>query len=432
MRVPRYGKQVSVWIALTLSLVVISGCRPKLAVAAPTPDPVVIRFAYRQRTANMRPLFEEFHQKYPWITVEPVEVDRFSNQMDSVIRAGAADVFRESRSALSYAEEGLLKPLDILELGEWAAFQDDYYKGTWEGLSVQGRQWGIPAGLDALVVYVNLEQAKALNVAVPEPDWSVFDFVEFALEMNYPEGLPYQQSAKLFGCCTTVESFDPVVFIYLHGGRIVDDINNPTQATLDDPLTVEAIEWYSALFNVHNVAPDAEAIKRTFRRGGIYEAAVRGACGIWLGWYSNRGGLDTQFEWQSDWRMLPLPKDRAAFTLGEVEGYFISQDASHPLEILKLLQFLSERWEAAGQKLPPRRSLLHEDAYEDALGKDIAAVARTFSENVIIMPAENTPALQMVGGELIKAIKEVVAEDLDPADVLAEAQRKVTTAFETP
>lgn len=428
MRAVRSSRKV--WAAIFLSLVLASSCRPKLA-ADTIVEPVVIRFAYRANTVKLQPLFDEFHQRYPWITVESVEAQRFGQQMDAVIRTATVDIFREGRNALAYAEEGLLRSLDPLELGDWATFQDDYYKGTWEGLSVQGRQWGIPAGLDTLVAYVNLERAEALNVAVPEPDWSLFDFLDLAIKMNHPEGLPHDPSIKLFGYCTIPESvMDPVVFIYLHGGRIVDDVNSPTQATLDDPLTVEAIQWYSDLFNRHDVAPDPEVIKRTFRQGGIYEAALRGACGMWLGWYSGRGGLDTRYNWDFEWQMLPLPQDRAQLGLGDVEGYYITANCAHPKEAIMLLRFLSGRWEAAGRKLPPRRSLINQDPYEDAVGKDVAAIARAFSENVIIMPGEIGPGLEAVSTELIKAIVEIVTEDLDADDVMAEAQQRVDAVFE--
>ena len=251
-------------IALLFILLVTSSCVLKLT---PTPEPVVLRFAYRQNTAAMKPLLEAFQAKYPWITVEAIEAQRWGDQLESMVENARVDIFREDSYAVRFATEGLIQPLEDLMLDQWGSVRDDYYKGVWESLSLSGQQWGVPAGLDIYVAYINADQLKALNLATPAPDWNLIDFVELAVKMNYPEGLPAQEGANLIGFCTSLESADPLVFVYLHGGRIVDNIANPTEATLDDPLTIEAVQWYSDLFNRHAVAPNPTTIEEKFPRG---------------------------------------------------------------------------------------------------------------------------------------------------------------------
>lgn len=417
--------------AIVLSMVGPSGCVPKIGFA-PTPDPVTLRVAYREHTVELQSLFDAYHEKRPWVTIERVEVGRWGNDLDIRLQTGGIDIFRDGREALRYVAEDLLRPLDDIQLGDWSGIRDDYYRGAWEGLSVLGQQWGVPAALDMLVIYINLDQARALKVDIPDGNWSLLDLVELASKLSYPEGLPHSDDSKLFGFCTTPDSFDPIVFIYLYGGKIVDNINSPTVPTLDHPRTIEAVQWYSDLFNHFGVAPDPEIIRTTFRRGGVYEAAIRGACGTWMGWYGGRGGLDIGQDWIADWAMLPLPQGQAATGLGDVEGYFITKDCADPKEALRLLRFLSDYYEAAGPRLPPRRSMVGAKEYEDAVGEEIAAVAATFSDQILMIPAENTQALEVVGAELIAAIKAIIAEDLNAGDVLPETQQSVRTVFETP
>ncbi len=413
-----------------LALLLAWGCAPQMAMG-PTPEPVTLRMAYREHTRQLQPLIADFHEKYPWITVEVREVERFGNEIDLLMRTGELDIFIEGQQALAYAQGGLLKPLDDIQLGEWAGIRQDYYKGTWEGLQIQGQQWGIPAGLDMMVVYANVDQAEALQIDLPSEAWTLEDFLEFSLKMNYPQRLPHT-SSRLFGYCTTSQSIDPIVFIYLHGGKIVDDLNAPFEVTLNDPYTIEAVQWYADLYNVYEVAPDPEVIRTTFRQGGIMEAAVRGACGVWLGWYSSRGGQDMPFEWSSKWAMLPLPSDRAAFSLGDMEGYYITRECIHPGEALELLRFLSDHQAASGQKLPPRKSLVSAKAYEQQVGEEVAEVARTFSDDVFLLPAESSVALQKVGGELLATIERIIVEDLDAAPELLEKQDELHAAFQSP
>jgi ABC-type glycerol-3-phosphate transport system substrate-binding protein len=417
--------------ALIVFVIAASGCLGKLGLG-PTPQPATVRFAVRDNLVDIKPIVADFHAKYPNITVELVKIERFGTAMDMAIRSGRVDVFREGREALIYQKEGLLKPLDEMTRSEWGGIRDDYYKGTWEALSVQGRQWGIPAGLDMYVVFVNKDHLGALKLPTPAPTWSLFDFLELAKKMNYPNGLPYLQSSNLIGFCSTPQSMDPVIFTYMHGGKIVDNLASPTKATLDDPRNVEAVQWYTELFLRYGVAPDPEMVRTRFTRGGTFEAAARGACGLWLGWFSNRGGLDTPYRWSSGWAMLPMPKDKAEMSLGDMDGYFVTKDCKYPAEALKFVRFLSDRWDASGQKLPPRKALAADKGYAKAVGVETATVAGTFSERVIMIPYNTGPALEQVGGAFVTAVSSVLTDGTDPAKALAAAQRSVSVSFGAP
>jgi hypothetical protein len=51
---------------------------------------------------------------------------------------------------------------------------------------------------------------------------------------------------------------------------------------------------------------------------------------------------------------------------------------------------------------------------------------------MLIMPGELGEEMQRVGAVLQSAIAEIVSEDLDAAQVLAEAQRQVRYVFQSP
>ncbi|MBM3189151.1 MAG: extracellular solute-binding protein [Chloroflexi bacterium] len=409
----------------------VAGCAPKIERAAA--EPVTLRFAFRQHTVQLDALFQAFHEKYPWITIEPVEANRWGTEITTLVEAGNVHMLMEGREALQLADRGLIRPLDEIQLGDWAGIRDDYIKGSWEGLAVGGQQWGIPAGVDMLVVYVNMEQARALRAPVPDEGWTLFDFLELANAMNFPEGLPHASSARMFGFCTTPQDLDPVIFVYLHGGGIVDDLYTPTMPTLNDPATIEATQWYVDLFTRYGVSPNPEVVRRSYPRGGIYEAALRGHCGVWLGWYGSRGGRDINMQWSMEWKMLPIPRDRATFGLGDVVGYYITKDCQHPKEALRFLRFLADHWEASGTKLPPRHSLLESEDYEAAVGKEILEGVRPRTDRLLMVPVGQTYAgLEQVGGAYLGVVQQAIREGLDPAGLLEEAQDRVRAAFQKP
>jgi len=285
--------------------------------------------------------------------------------------------------------------------------------------------------MDLTVTYLNKDHLAALNVAEPPADWTLDDFLALTQKVNYPDGSAALTVPHLFGFCSTPQSTDPVLFVYLHGGRIVDDLTNPTQAIFDEPATVEAVQWYADLFKLYGVAPDPEVIRQSFSRGGTWEAALRGACGVWFQMYSNRGGFVGRMEWEYDWTMRPLPKDQVAYEMGDVTGYFVTKKCKYPSQAAIFLRYLSDRWDASGRQLPPRRSLAQSEEYLRSLDKKVAAVIQDFSGQVIIAPSgEQNAKLQQVGALFINAVQRVIVEDMDPLDVLTEAQDEARPIFQ--
>ena len=157
-----------------------------------------------------------------------------------------------------------------------------------------------------------------------------------------------------------------------------------------------------------------------------------GACGIWLDWYSDRGGLNTPYKWASAWKMLPLPRDRGSFSYGAVDGYFITKNCQHPVEAAKLLRFLSDYPEAAGQKLPPRRSMVNAESYKKAVGEDVVTIGRDSVDHLVLLPYSQNNLLEQLGQIILAALDRIIDQDLSAADVLAEAQDQCKAIFQKP
>jgi ABC-type glycerol-3-phosphate transport system substrate-binding protein len=415
-------------------MILFAGCARSARVGTgPTPEPVTLRFAYAKDAASYyTPLLTDFQRENSRIRIEPIEVEQFGGGgMEQAVHFQDIDIYQDDRRALQDAKEGLLMPVGDLVEAQWSPIEEDYYAGTWEALSMQGQQWGVPAGMDLTVTYINKNHLTALNVEEPPAEWTVDDFLALTQKVNYPDGSAALTVPHLFGFCSLPQSTDPVLFVYLHGGRIVDDLNNPTEAVFDEPETVEAVQWYAELFSLYAVAPDPQTMRQSFSRGGIWEAAMRGTCGVWFQAYSLRGGFNERAKWDYDWTMRTLPKDQATFEAGDVSGYFITKKCQYPNEAATFLRYLSNRWEASGKQLPPRRSLAQGEDYLKALDKKVAAVAKVFSDQVIILPSEEqNNTLQQVGGLFVTAVQRVIVEEIDPLDALTEAQDQARPIFQ--
>ena len=213
--------------ALLTFSIVLSGCAAGMPFARS--EPITLRYVYQGATPEIEALLAEYHELYPDVTVELLGPDTEDGALTQGVLNGNIDLIRSGAEALGYADRGLLLPLDDLQLDDWADVREDYFGGLWESLSVAGEQYGIPAGLDTVVTFVNMQALEALDETLPAPDvpWDNYAFLDLATRLNHPEGLPGDPSQSVYGFCSDHQQLDPFIFVYANGGSIVDNLQDP-------------------------------------------------------------------------------------------------------------------------------------------------------------------------------------------------------------
>lgn len=412
-------------IMLTVCLALVaSGC----SIISPQSAPITLRIAFRKSQVDLQPLLDAYTRANPYIKIEVVEGNSGSSAVNNAISAKQLDIIRDDRGALQYAASGQLLPLEeMVQSSDWTKIRSDYFQGTWEGLQIEGRQWGVPASIDVFMAYINADVLATIGLQAPALAWNLDDFLMLANALNQPQGTTADSSQRVWGFCTDTQNYDPVLFVYLMGGTLVDDINKPTKPTLDSPATVAAVKWYADLITTYKVAPSNAAMRALFA-GGPPQAAAQGFCGIWLDMFSARGG-PADAKWPFNWRMQPLPSDRARISFGDEEGYYVVSTSEHPQEALALIRYLSDQWQAAGNKLPARKSLASDARYVREVGQDVAAAGIANMDALIILPAQAGPVFQQLGEVFLAAVNQVIETKADPADVLSKAQKQLEPLF---
>jgi len=251
-------------ILLCLLLVLFAGC----AKALPTPEPVTIKFPYYERdAAHYTALAEQFHTRYPHITVELVQLGR-----QSTSQIGDYDVFMADQlSLLQLVQQGAI--LNLTPLIE----QDDtfdsgvFYPGALETFQYEGKTWGIPSDINMLLMYYNKDLFDRYAVPYPTIGWTWNDFLERAEDVTDPGSDVFGYAIQHDGDIALME---PVLFIYQHGGQLFDSWQNPTNITFNDPLNVETLEWYAGLIHTRGVAPTRQQgpdATRYYPYGGVIQ-----------------------------------------------------------------------------------------------------------------------------------------------------------------
>lgn len=399
------------WLIPLLLIPAVAGC----AKDEPPDEPVTITFGYDGSEEYYQALVEAFNETYPYITVE-LDIDD-----DEV----PPDVLTISPFDLSdLLEENAILAVDPFVEQDESFDLTDFYPGTVELCSREGRLWAIPSEANMFVIYYNQDLFDQYGVAYPEAGWTWDDFLDIALALR-------DEDDKVFGYSILNEFLEPLPFIYQHGGRILDDMQNPTRTTFDDPLTIEAMEWLVELIYEYDVIPSQRQI---FDVGGSTESGVyRNQIGMWMDFLSARGGgqsLEETWpgEWKFRWEMVPLPSDAQAATPTFVLGYAISAEAGSPDACWKWITFLSQQMQTPFGMTPARRSLTESTEYAQLVGDDIAEIARGAMENALLL----SPSLVEFVPPFIyfQATSRIINGTLTPYEALTGAQEQAERSLE--
>jgi multiple sugar transport system substrate-binding protein len=391
------------------------------AQATPPAEPITIVFVHPEvDTEVYQTLAGEFAETHPSITVE---LRASTGTMWSALSIGETDVF----VAAPYVLLQLLQQDQVLDLDPFIeqdrSFQaSDFYPGTMDLLTFEGKTLAIPAGVDVLVMFYNKDLFDQHGVPYPDIGWTWDDFLSAGLAVTDPEAGVYGYTP--IGTTNEPAYADAALFVYQHGGRLFDSLRDPTYTTFDDPLTIEAVEWYARLYDEYDIAPTPTEARKAFGTSqyAYYEGIRQGQVGMWIGEHSQRGGLGWPVDWFVDWGMVPLPRDVTSMTQADVEGYAIHAEAEHPDACWEWISFLSQHMPY--RLMPARKELADSIAYGQLVGEDIAAVVRASMEDAVLI---NLMAFVEFEGDMdtfASAVREVIDGDSTAREAMDWAQQQ--------
>jgi ABC-type glycerol-3-phosphate transport system substrate-binding protein len=397
-------------------LVFVSGC----VQATPTPEPVIISFAFGQwEQEYYERLIELFNEQYPYITVAPRVLRNFG-QVDNVFQEGSVDTFfiyDNSDTLPSLFEQGLLLNLTpFVEQGDGFDIED-YYPAAVASCRLEGQIWAIPASVDLEVLYYNKGLFDQNNIPYPHNGWAWGEFMEAAVAISNPD-------EDIYACAPDAMSVIP--FIYQHGGRLLNNWENPSRTTFDDPLVIEALEWYAQLIHEYHAIPTPEELVEAF---GQNRPDVRmwqqGKAGMYFGSLWDKGGemWGRSARWDWEWGMVTLPRDRQEATMGSVQSYAISAETEHPDACWKWVTFLSDQMHY--RLMPARRSQAESVKYEEQAGAEEVAVTLASIDHALILFASHS-RLEEVAQQYAAAFESIASGEMRVADAMIQAQEQST------
>ncbi|MFN2128907.1 MAG: extracellular solute-binding protein [Anaerolineae bacterium] len=357
----------SVLLPLLAALLLQGGC----VQITPTPEPATVAFPCpEQDKPHYEPLVEAFEKEHPHIAIELVQPPQYD--------VSGLDIVGFAPFARRFLEQAQIELLDLtpyIEQGE-AFDRQDFYPGLLDMFSDEDEIWGVPYTVDLDVIYYNRALFDRYDVPYPALDWTWDDFVRTAQAM-------YDPIDGVFGYVPHEQQADVIDFIYENGGRIFDDLREPTRTTFEDPLTIEAVDWYAKLmFEREAIATPLQARQAYAVAGYVDTGVAQGRLGMWMGTLAEHGG-DAAREAEIDWGIVPMPRGQVAATFASVQGYSILSDAEFPDACWEWISYLTRQIPLDG--VPPRQSAIESEAYAEQAGSDIAAVGRASIEHALFL-----------------------------------------------
>jgi multiple sugar transport system substrate-binding protein len=419
-RSPPDARRLPALCPVTLICALICALLAGCAQIGPPPEPATIAFVFPDvDTEYYEALLPEFNQKHPEITVElrpdPYE-DEASLELES---ADVVWVYQYLGVVLS--QENKLLSLDSLVEQDEDLQLSAFYPTTVDAFSYEGETWAVPLGIDMWVMYYNPDLFDEYNVPYPEMGWTWDDFLQRAIALRDPD-------AFVFGYGPRLHLPDALAFVYQHGGRIFDDLENPTRTTFDDPLTIEALDWYARMVHDHDAAPSLNQSSHAYQGGSfaIYDGILTGKVGMWMGVLSERGGMTWPMKWKMAWKMVPLPSGQQSATIAEAEGVAITSSTEHPDACWAWIAWLSEQ--VPHRTMPARPSLAESSAYEKKVGAEVAQVARAAIEHAQVANQEALLPFEGAFETYQDGLEEILQGFQTPLEAMTEAQRQAPRA----
>lgn len=172
-------------------------------------------------------LFDEYTKLHPNVTFEHTNtVQSFDEKLASAFASGnGPDLFWFSPGTLStYADSGLLLPLDDLVNGENGIDYSDVYEGNLMYYKDKFYGWG-PVTL-AQVLYYNKDHFDKAGLPYPTDDWTWDDLLSAAQKLTVKDGDKITRYG--FQCDEYNRLFLSLLWSY--GGEPFDDMQNPSKS----------------------------------------------------------------------------------------------------------------------------------------------------------------------------------------------------------
>lgn len=316
----------------------ITGCGEREATGKPKKVTVKVAFWGSPEEINIiTTTIRDWEKSHPDIKVK-LEHIPFGSYVSKILTEYAGKsapdiVAAEVNMFVSFADKDVFVDLKPFIEKDSSFNLNEFFPEVIDWYTVRGKLYAIPRDTAPMAcIYYNKKLFDEAGVAYPTDDWNWSDLLEKSQKLTKLDKdgkvIQYGFYSDMWGN-----------FVYSNGGRIVDDVKNPTKCLLDSPEAIGGLEFLVDLAHKYKVSPTPN----TFRNLGLgiiqmfmMQRVAMFHSGIWETPLLRK---IKDFEW--DIAMYPKgPKGVRRFGTGGT-GYGILKTTKYPEEAWEVLKALS-------------------------------------------------------------------------------------------
>lgn len=243
---------------------------------------------------------------------------------------------------------------------------EEFYPQALDAFTWQDTLMCLPQNISSPVVYYNKQIFDAAGLAYPGDDWTWDDFVATARALTVD--LDGDGVVDQYGLGIEPSIVRAAPFLWMNGGDVVDDSENPAKLALDSPAARDALAWFTGLQTEQHVVPDAaaEAAESSVSR------FLRGGLGMFVD--SRRATPEFRQIDSFDWDVAPLPAGKERASSLHADAWCMAAAGAHKDAAWRFVEFANTRegqelLARTGRTVPSRIDVAESPAFLDPQAK---------------------------------------------------------------
>lgn len=401
-----------VWFSWLMLLASVTACVPIMPpqVEAASNQSVTLRVATGDSNEGLVPhreIIRNFEQANPniHIQLEPVSGSNYYDLLQKQITDGnPPDILHIGDDAVPlFVRQGALLDLGPFMRGASPLDINMYLPGVMQPGAWQGKQYLLPKDFSPLAVYYNKKIFNAMGVSFPKDGWTWEDFLITAQLLTRDinaDGKPEMWGVQLPAAWTSGFEY----WVAASGGKLVSEDGKSFQGYMDSDATVQALQFYTSLYNTYHVAPPPVGV---LLFGGGNNEFLSGKAAMYLFGHWTHADLAKNPLIDLGVVGLPVGKSRANVLLWS--GFGISSKTAHPNEAWKFLRYYAgepgaqvwKDWGLPTVKSVAEASGMTRDPLESVWFKELSYLAPRAYIFTPYWGETGDPALQAVLGQAL-------------------------------
>jgi len=236
-------------------------------VVTATPEPpaegakIILRVGTGDSGEGLNPhqeIIAGFEDENPDILIQLEAVagrDYYTRLLTQIAAGDAPDIMQIGDDAVPmFVDKGAFLPLDDFIAGEYPLDTTIYLPGVLEPGQWEGQQWLLAKDFTPLAVYYNKRIFDQYGVEYPQEGWTWDDLLDTAQALTQDtdgDGKNDVWGIQLTANWTTGFEY----WIAAAGGRLISEDGTQFAGYMDSPEAIEAVQFFSDMYNVYQVAP---------------------------------------------------------------------------------------------------------------------------------------------------------------------------------